>query len=275
MSQPRCAHLRTPTPSLRCRHQACVQDADSLLDRKQMVGSTKARGSSQSDWDCCVGAGFSPEAGHGEASSRQPQRGKFRKLCKKLSNGDVLVLLLLQPVREGEDLEWGASLSSECGHVLGRSAAAAAALSVACQVGFQEDAILEVWPSLGEELRILRGGEISLRHNHVFLLPSLPLSTTCVSRDCGSHLGSTRHQGTSDVFRRAPPGETSCASFKVPLATESAMKKREDHGAFVLMVDVKVSQLPVQQAVKKPCDTDMAKVNTLVRPDRRRHVFGT
>lgn len=42
----------------------------------------------------------------------------------------------------------------------------------------------------------------------------------------------------------------------------------------MLTVDIMVSKLQITQAVKKLYDTDVAKVNTLLRPDERRWVFG-
>uniref|UniRef100_A0A8C2M453 Large ribosomal subunit protein uL23 n=1 Tax=Cricetulus griseus TaxID=10029 RepID=A0A8C2M453_CRIGR len=51
------------------------------------------------------------------------------------------------------------------------------------------------------------------------------------------------------------------AIIKFPLTIESAMKKIEDN-TLVFIVDVKI-----KQTVKKLYDTDVAKVNTLIRPD--------
>ncbi|XP_047399829.1 60S ribosomal protein L23a-like [Sciurus carolinensis] len=56
------------------------------------------------------------------------------------------------------------------------------------------------------------------------------------------------------------------AIIKVPLTTESAMKKIEDN-TLVFIVDVKANKHQIKQAGKKLYDTDMAKVNTLIRPD--------
>ncbi|XP_064332163.1 large ribosomal subunit protein uL23-like [Camelus dromedarius] len=50
-------------------------------------------------------------------------------------------------------------------------------------------------------------------------------------------------------------------------STESAMKKREDNNTVVFIVDVKANKLQIKQAVQKLCDMDVAKVNTLIRPD--------
>ncbi|KAB1261270.1 60S ribosomal protein L23a [Camelus dromedarius] len=45
------------------------------------------------------------------------------------------------------------------------------------------------------------------------------------------------------------------------------MKKREDNNTVVFIVDVKANKLQIKQAVQKLCDMDVAKVNTLIRPD--------
>ncbi|KAH0517753.1 60S ribosomal protein L23a [Microtus ochrogaster] len=56
------------------------------------------------------------------------------------------------------------------------------------------------------------------------------------------------------------------AIIKFPLTTESAMKKIEDN-TLVFIVDVKTNK---HQTVKKLYDIDVAKVNTLIRPDREK-----
>ncbi|ELW50959.1 60S ribosomal protein L23a [Tupaia chinensis] len=57
------------------------------------------------------------------------------------------------------------------------------------------------------------------------------------------------------------------AIIKFPLTTESAMKKIEDNNTLVFIVDVKADKHQVTQAGKKLCDIDVAKVNTLIRPN--------
>ena len=44
------------------------------------------------------------------------------------------------------------------------------------------------------------------------------------------------------------------------------MKKIEDN-TVVFIVDVKANKHQIKQAVKKLCDIDVAKVNTLIKPD--------
>ncbi|ELW48891.1 Zinc finger protein 432 [Tupaia chinensis] len=57
------------------------------------------------------------------------------------------------------------------------------------------------------------------------------------------------------------------AIIKFTLTTESAMKKIEDNNTLVFIMDVKANKHQIRQAVKKLCDVDVAKVNTLIRPD--------
>uniref|UniRef100_A0A8C9E0C5 60S ribosomal protein L23a n=2 Tax=Phocoena sinus TaxID=42100 RepID=A0A8C9E0C5_PHOSS len=45
------------------------------------------------------------------------------------------------------------------------------------------------------------------------------------------------------------------------------VKKIEDNNTVVFIVDVKANKHQIKQAVKKPYDIDLAKVNTLIRPD--------
>lgn len=47
---------------------------------------------------------------------------------------------------------------------------------------------------------------------------------------------------------------------------ESALKKIEDTSTLVFIVNVKANKHQGIQAMKKLCDTDVAKVNTLIRP---------
>uniref|UniRef100_A0A2R8ZJU6 Uncharacterized protein n=1 Tax=Pan paniscus TaxID=9597 RepID=A0A2R8ZJU6_PANPA len=61
------------------------------------------------------------------------------------------------------------------------------------------------------------------------------------------------------------------AIIKFPLTTEFAMKKIKDNNTLVFIVDVKANKHQIKQAVKKLCDIDGAKVNTLM--ERRRHMF--
>uniref|UniRef100_A0A915KI50 Ribosomal protein L23/L25 N-terminal domain-containing protein n=1 Tax=Romanomermis culicivorax TaxID=13658 RepID=A0A915KI50_ROMCU len=57
------------------------------------------------------------------------------------------------------------------------------------------------------------------------------------------------------------------AIVKHPLTTESAMKKIEDNNTLVFIVDLKANKPQIKAAVKKLYNIDVAKVNTLIRPD--------
>ncbi|ELK02481.1 60S ribosomal protein L23a [Pteropus alecto] len=63
------------------------------------------------------------------------------------------------------------------------------------------------------------------------------------------------------------------AIIKLPLTTESAMKKTEDNNTLEFIVDVKANKHQIKQAVKKLYDTDMAKVNTLIRTDGEKKAY--
>ncbi|XP_054435220.1 60S ribosomal protein L23a-like [Pteronotus mesoamericanus] len=65
-----------------------------------------------------------------------------------------------------------------------------------------------------------------------------------------------------------------CAIVKVPRTAESAMKKIEDNSTLMFVVDVKANKHQSKQAVKKLYAMDVAKVNTLIRPDgeKKAHV---
>ncbi|XP_014395711.1 PREDICTED: 60S ribosomal protein L23a-like [Myotis brandtii] len=65
-----------------------------------------------------------------------------------------------------------------------------------------------------------------------------------------------------------------------PLTTELATEKIEDNTlvqfaitALVFIVDVKANKHQIKQAVKKLCDIDVAKVNTLIRPDGEKKAY--
>merc|ERR1711887_423832 len=63
------------------------------------------------------------------------------------------------------------------------------------------------------------------------------------------------------------------AIIKHPLTTESAMKKIEDNNTLVFIVDVKANKHQIKHAVKKLYDIDVAKVNTLIRPDGEKKAY--
>lgn len=59
---------------------------------------------------------------------------------------------------------------------------------------------------------------------------------------------------------------TTTAVIKFPLAAESATKKVEED-TLVFVVDAWASTHQLTQAVKELCGVDVAKVNTVIRPD--------
>nr|XP_039330039.1 60S ribosomal protein L23a-like [Saimiri boliviensis boliviensis] len=76
--------------------------------------------------------------------------------------------------------------------------------------------------------------------------------------------------------RRSAPRRNKLDHFaiiKFPLTTESAMKKMEDNNTLVFTADVKANEHQIQQAAKKLCDIDVAKVSTLIRPDGEKKAY--
>ncbi|XP_054433060.1 60S ribosomal protein L23a-like [Pteronotus mesoamericanus] len=63
------------------------------------------------------------------------------------------------------------------------------------------------------------------------------------------------------------------AAIEFPLTTESAMKKVGDNNILVFIVDVRANKHQIKQAVKKLYDIDVAKINTLIRPDGEKKVY--
>ena len=60
--------------------------------------------------------------------------------------------------------------------------------------------------------------------------------------------------------------------IKFPLITGSAMKKT-GNSTLVFIVEVKANKHQIKQAVNKLCGTDVAKVNTLIRPDGEKKAY--
>lgn len=61
--------------------------------------------------------------------------------------------------------------------------------------------------------------------------------------------------------------------IKHPLTTESAMKKIEDNNTLVFIVNLKANKPQIKNSVKKLYDIDVAKVNTLIRPDGQKKAY--
>ncbi|VDP44206.1 unnamed protein product [Soboliphyme baturini] len=63
------------------------------------------------------------------------------------------------------------------------------------------------------------------------------------------------------------------AIIKNPITTESAMKKIEDNNTLVFLVHLKATKPQIKAAVKKLYSIDVAKVNTLIRPDGQKKAY--
>merc|ERR1719370_221395 len=63
------------------------------------------------------------------------------------------------------------------------------------------------------------------------------------------------------------------STIKFPLTTESAMKKIEENNTLVFIVALKANKFTIKTAVKKLYDIDVAKVNTLIRPDGQKKAY--
>merc|ERR1712149_131645 len=61
--------------------------------------------------------------------------------------------------------------------------------------------------------------------------------------------------------------------IKYPLTTESSMKKIEDNNTLVFIVNLKANKPQIREAVKKLYEIDVAKVNTLIRPDGMKKAY--
>merc|ERR1711973_446863 len=76
--------------------------------------------------------------------------------------------------------------------------------------------------------------------------------------------------------RKSAPRANRLDAFRIvkfPLTTESAMKKIEDNNTLVFIVDKRANKPLVKQAVKKLYDIEVAKVNTLIRPDGEKKAY--
>jgi large subunit ribosomal protein L23Ae len=61
--------------------------------------------------------------------------------------------------------------------------------------------------------------------------------------------------------------------IKYPLTTEAAMKKIEDNNTLVFLVHTRANKHHIRAAVKKLYDINVAKVNTLIRPDGKKKAY--
>lgn len=61
--------------------------------------------------------------------------------------------------------------------------------------------------------------------------------------------------------------------IKAPLATESAMQKIENHNTLVFIVDLRATKPDIKRAVAERFSVEVAKVNTLIRPDGKKKAY--
>ncbi|XP_038054855.1 60S ribosomal protein L23a-like [Patiria miniata] len=76
--------------------------------------------------------------------------------------------------------------------------------------------------------------------------------------------------------RKSVPSRPKLDQFtiiKYPLTTESAMKKIEENNTLVFITALKANKFQIKTAVKKLYDIDVAKVNTLIRPDGQKKAY--
>jgi len=76
--------------------------------------------------------------------------------------------------------------------------------------------------------------------------------------------------------RKSAPKRCRMDAYSViqyPLTTEAAMKKIEDNNTLVFIVHLKSNKFHIKAAVKKLYEVEVAKVNTLVRPDGKKKAY--
>merc|ERR1719359_2808008 len=61
--------------------------------------------------------------------------------------------------------------------------------------------------------------------------------------------------------------------IKVPVTTESAMKKIEEINTLVFLVDPRANKTQIKKAVSDLYDVKVVKVNTLIRPDAKKKAY--
>merc|ERR1711945_81531 len=76
--------------------------------------------------------------------------------------------------------------------------------------------------------------------------------------------------------RKSTPARNRLDAYNIikhPLTTESAMKKIEDNNTLVFITNMKANKHQIKSAVKKLYDINVAKVNTLIRPDGQKKAY--
>ncbi|XP_033327379.1 ribosomal protein L23A [Megalopta genalis] len=76
--------------------------------------------------------------------------------------------------------------------------------------------------------------------------------------------------------RKSVPNRNRMDAFniiKFPLTTEAAMKKIEDNNTLVFIAHTRANKYHIKASIKKLYDVDVAKVNTLIRPDGKKKAY--
>ncbi|KAG8524459.1 hypothetical protein J0S82_003033 [Galemys pyrenaicus] len=81
--------------------------------------------------------------------------------------------------------------------------------------------------------------------------------------DSGACLPKTLHP---NILRREPPGDTSLTTMPSSIRPDYQISKEKEHHTPVFIMDVKTKKYQIKQAIKF-YDTEVAKVNTLIRSD--------
>ncbi|KAF0287793.1 60S ribosomal protein L23a [Amphibalanus amphitrite] len=63
------------------------------------------------------------------------------------------------------------------------------------------------------------------------------------------------------------------AVIKHPMTTEASMKKIEDNNTLVFLTHLRATKRQIRSAVKKLYSIEVAKVNTLIRPDGQKKAY--
>mmetsp|Transcript_24144 Transcript_24144/g.42888 ORF Transcript_24144/g.42888 Transcript_24144/m.42888 type:complete len:143 (-) Transcript_24144:309-737(-) len=87
----------------------------------------------------------------------------------------------------------------------------------------------------------------------------------------------TKKTHAAPVFRRkavsAEKKLDAFAIFKQPRATERAMKLIDDNNTITFLVDPRANKKEIKEAAQKLYSIQVAKVNTLIRPDGKKKAF--
>ncbi|TID29571.1 hypothetical protein CANINC_001845 [Pichia inconspicua] len=80
----------------------------------------------------------------------------------------------------------------------------------------------------------------------------------------------------SPKYTKAVPHYNRLDAYKIiqsPITSETATKKVEDGNTLVFQVDIKANKHQIKQAVKELYEVEVAKVNTLIRPNGTKKAY--